>query len=85
MFYFVRIGDGDRYHQLDSIEEVAKKFQENGITSVERYCRYGFQSENFQGNDYISLYNAFNIDGLGLCEISDEDFSKLNNLLDGRK
>ena len=79
--YWIRLGDGDRYHSVDTIEEVAEEFKENLIISVIRHCLYGLESEEFQGNDYISLFTAIDPSGPLIREITDEDLEILNNLL----
>lgn len=81
MLYWMRIGDEDRYHSVETIEEVAEEFQQNDIHFVERSVLYGFVSEEFQRNNYISLFRAFDPSGPTILEISDEDVETLNKLL----
>jgi len=85
MLYWMRIGDEDRYHSVDTIEEVAEEFLQNNIYFVERSVRYGFTSEEFQRNNYISLFRAFDPSGPTIVEVSNEDVEILNELLGRNK
>jgi len=85
MLYWMRIGDEDRYHSVDTIEEVAEEFLQNNIHFVERSVLYGFTSEEFQRNNYISLFRAFDPGGPTIVEVSNEDVEILNELLGRNK
>lgn len=79
--YWIRFGDAGDYHSADTIQEVAEEFKENHISFVERHCLYGVKSNEFQGNNYISLFTGTDPSGLMIREIPDEDLRILNQAI----
>ncbi len=53
----IRLGDGDDYHNLDDLSDVAEHLRMNNVTSpLVRHSRYGVTTDGFTRNNHISLY-----------------------------
>lgn len=60
MFLWLRCGDADNYHKLDSLDEVIERLEDLGVGEVTRFVKgpayVGMETEQFSGMDGISLY-----------------------------
>lgn len=54
--YWVRLGDGGEYEEFKVLQEVTEHLLDWGAGPVLGWRGYGVETEDFQGNNYISLY-----------------------------
>ena len=54
--YWVRLGDAGEYEEFAVLSEVTDHLQDRGAGPVLGWVQYGVETEDFQGNNYISLY-----------------------------
>lgn len=82
---WVRVGDQDEYESFDSIAEVVAYLHERRalLTPVIRRGKYGVESGNHQGLDYISVFWG-DVDANPLSAISGEERCELYNAAVGQ-
>jgi hypothetical protein len=73
---FVRAGDSDDYNEFGDLSEAADYLHEMGARApLQWHDKYGVSGPGFEGNNYISVYWAFDVvrptAGLSLNEIAD--------------
>lgn len=79
---WLRLGDGDDYHDFDSIEEVKEVLDECDCLPVKRHCQYGVNgNRHYKGLNYISLYWGDD-DAQPLSSITDDELVYLNKEAD---
>lgn len=77
----VRAGDCDDYHKHDTIDEAAEYLRGIGVTgSLARHGKYGVETDDFGGNNYISLYWANAVEE-PLRSVTDQELADLNHCI----
>jgi len=74
-YWWVRVGDQGDYEQFDSLDEVGDYLSQLGIAPpYDQSTSYGFETDSYYGNNYISLYK-------GNADAQPTDTLKKSNLL----
>jgi hypothetical protein len=55
---WVRIGDAGDYEDFDCLEDAVCYLNELDVGQVTRWRNAGVDTDNFWGNDYVSLYRG---------------------------
>jgi hypothetical protein len=53
---WVRVGDAGEYTQFDSLDSALEYLNELRVGKVDAWQQYGFETPNYHGQDYISIY-----------------------------
>lgn len=53
---WVRVGDAGEYTEFDSLADALEYLNELQVGKVDHWQRYGFDTPNYHGHDYISIY-----------------------------
>jgi len=57
-FIWVRVGDAGEYESFDSIANALEYLNELKVGKVTSWRDFGFNTPNFWGQDYISIYHG---------------------------
>ena len=52
----LRIGDNDNYEPYWDLEEAIDALQEASVTNPIRWRKAGFENDDFQGDNYVSMF-----------------------------
>jgi hypothetical protein len=53
---WVRVGDAGEYCDFDSLDDALEYLNELQVGKVIGWQRYGFETPNYHGQDYISIF-----------------------------
>jgi len=78
---WVRVGDAGEYTEFDSLDDALEYLNELRVGKVDRWQRYGFDTPNYHGHDYISIYWG-GADANPWSDLDDEDRETVENGLE---
>jgi hypothetical protein len=78
--WWIRVGDGDDYHDFDDLSEVAEALAEYRVEQVEACNEMGVACDQFRGHNYISLFWGDG-DAQPLRDLTAGDVEELNEQL----
>jgi len=77
----VRIGDAGEYCDFDSLDDALEYLNELRVGKVDRWQRYGFDTPNYHGHDYISIFWGGS-DANPWADLDDDDRETIENGLE---
>jgi len=55
-YLWVRIGDAGEYEKFDDLDAAIEYLNELRVGKITGWVRSGFQTQNYHGQDYISIF-----------------------------
>ena len=77
MILWVRVGDAGEYEQCDDLDDAIAYLNELRVGKITSWVRSGFETENYYGRDYVSIFYGDD-DANHLCDINEKEYVECN-------
>jgi len=69
---WVRVGDAGEYERYDDLYDAIEYLNELRVGKITRWVQAGFETENYHGHDYVSIFYGDD-DANHLCDIGENE------------
>ncbi len=71
-YLWVRVGDAGEYERCDDLDDAIAYLNELRVGKITGWVRSGFETENFYGHDYVSIFHGDD-NANHLCDIGENE------------